>query len=380
MGKLCASNGQETEFPDNGASDCGCMDCMSTAAQAFPSQSWSLIVSKITKPGGQKFKQQFFSARAVAKGEEESTVAVPCAVVNAKQQGVETYVKYALLTEAEFTDVLLVHPSAVQVKSLEWTNEQGETVQGFLVSGRGCPAEVWQGLRKIKVYNKVYLDLNEQILRPDRQVTEGQGQELYDKALEEALKQRPTKLKANHRWRVQHFGALSESGAELQATLEAELEAEQQKADPATNALQDLPDMAPSSRRQQVPTTFLGSLSTKEKEEADGKSAKKKRKAGRSPSPTRSSQVGISSTVGEVPETENLVFLKKHDPDMVPVWKLYCQKSKGNEPRSLLMLDAQKHLDGEFNAEGRTTDGAGRVEILESLCPLGARATNRQIL
>ena len=213
----------------------GCMQCMLFVTKAFPGQSWQEIVVKYQTRTETEFKALLDKARLVFCGEATADIPVPCSVANTRAHSVEVSVTWALVTQAELSEILGASASSLKLKAKPQTfkDEGGNDIEGYLCSLYDFPAEWRDCVRKATVKYTTAIDLSEHLLDVEGQLHKEHGNALFQQANATAVAKRPKILKPENRWRVPFVGKWLEAARAFLAGVQAEHE---EKASPAPSS------------------------------------------------------------------------------------------------------------------------------------------------
>lgn len=281
------------------------------------------------------YKQIFVSAVAILTGEKPAEFTL-WKVDDVEATGYEVWTEGILLTESEFTRLVGSTPSACKVKPLDATrqmpNEEGKMGDMYLLSAGGIPFEVLNGLRRIRVFYRTYIQSQEHLLQPSDQIHPDQGQEVAAFNQKKAKEAMPSGLRA--------------SGYHLLPTLEEmQVKAEQAEARRVQKEKEKEVEVEPGEGAQTdsdvevVPTTGISRrLQNRENIKADNKKKKDAKKAAKA---KKGDDVAVELQDGE----EGKLF-ESLDSDMQSVAQK-CKQFPRSIPQWLFHLDVNRILQGE---------------------------------
>lgn len=183
-----------------------------------------------------KYHEVFTTAKDIYIGEAEPKFYPPCSVHDVDERGTLVYSEVGIVSEAEvtklsggFTPQQLKLPEAnknlVEDNHL-LRNEQGTPQKLYLISLLGLPCSTAMSLRKMRLYSRVTLNLENRVLPAERQLEQEQGIRIFGHCYEGMLKKLPHGVKSVGRWQVPDLPSLVEK-----ATAEQKNRQEQESLD-----------------------------------------------------------------------------------------------------------------------------------------------------
>ena len=134
---------------------------------------------------GAVFKHGFNAARAMKKaileGKPISEVSPPTSVRTTRKQLHSMYFEVGFVSESEYQKITGgLSSKQMGHKPQTLTLEDGvTTLSGFMISLWGMSSEFVHAIRKIQVAREVSVEMNEELLRPERQIRKGQGEDTF---------------------------------------------------------------------------------------------------------------------------------------------------------------------------------------------------------
>lgn len=252
--------------------------------------------------------------------------------------GYEVWTEGILLTESEFTRLVGATPSTCKIKPLDATrqmpNEEGKMGDMYLLSAGGIPFEVLNGLRRVRVFYRTYIQSQEHLLQPSEQIHPDQGQEVAAFNKQKAKEAMPSGLRASgyHLLPTMEEMQLKADRAEaLRVEKEKEKEGGIQPGEDQSESDVEVVPQAGISRR----------LQNRENVKAENKKKKDTKKA----AAKRKSQEDTAAV--EIPDgEEGKSLFESLDSDMQAVAKK-CKQYPRMIPQCLFHLDVTRILQGE---------------------------------
>ena len=132
------------------------------------------------------------------------------------------YREVAAMTEVEIVRHFKATPAELGIEKVSVINEENVTKDLFPVGLEGLPVDVALGVRKLRLYNKAGVLLDELLVCPDRQVDKEQGTEVYKLAVKSHLSSRAGSLKSAGKLQIARD--LLEKGEEIEEKKQAAME------------------------------------------------------------------------------------------------------------------------------------------------------------
>ena len=196
----------------------GCLLCLSTASEGWPSDSWPELAKRFETD--KTFKVAFKAAKAFRKNLGFDQVWKPPSSVTSTICRVRSvYSEIGFITESELTKLCGVGSKALKLKpghiQLE---DRNETLQGFYVSLFDIPSNFANGIRKIKLEWRTSTQHDTHRLSADRQIKQDQGVLTFDYCVQQALDKVDSNLRTVNRAKLPTVPSLIEkANAILQA-------------------------------------------------------------------------------------------------------------------------------------------------------------------
>ncbi|CAE7034324.1 unnamed protein product [Symbiodinium sp. CCMP2592] len=163
------------------------LDALSARSKPESSRASKRLKRKDANENG--WRSEFSHCCAVHFGDEESNVERPANVLDRQVQGYESYIEFALLSDAEFLELADLPEktkiSSAAHKMVNLPNCFGEDQSFRLVSLKGMDLGTIFSVQKVKFYCNVGLSMDELLLQASRQLQEDHAARIFAAAAKE---------------------------------------------------------------------------------------------------------------------------------------------------------------------------------------------------
>lgn len=191
---------------------------MTVIAEGFPNLTWDEACQKFHEPSQKSFKVELQAAIDAYESKQKGNPVVfspPTDVTSCQTHICSTYFEVAFFTEADVVRLTSCTPQSLGMKTKATiTIEDGSTLQGFLISMRGLPADEIAAARKVKIETQISSCLSEHVLQKENQIRAQQGLEIYQ-ILNTQLSNLPNWVKPSARKNLQSHASLMEKANDL---------------------------------------------------------------------------------------------------------------------------------------------------------------------
>ena len=167
-----------------------------------------------------EYKASYEQSYRIRVQGEEMTFRPLNDVFKEQVEGMLTYYKLGFMSESDLAKATGMSGKQLKVEPVQLNLEQhGNTARGYLVSLDGIPDSMYRSMRKVKIFSKCTLRLQETHLHQDKMLRQGHGEAYFSFLSKQSVDAYPAALKASQRHHVLTWAAVQKKVSDVQQAI-----------------------------------------------------------------------------------------------------------------------------------------------------------------